>query len=399
MEVAHWATDYPHPQSPHFGHAIKRVVDALRAMSPEDRQRVYCFRGTWLVKLLSHVSTEYRIRRRTLERPYDDPDVQNVALPILPTLLLDRWINPHWQRGWLRRFGRSLPCDLLHVHSCRSLSYGAVLAARDRGVPVVLTLRRELMLEHQPTWRHKFLIESLRMADHVIAPSAHLARRGREAAGVDVELIPSGTSPLFNEPPDETTPRTRRILFVGCIEPNKATELLVRTVMALHREGLDFELALVGEGPQKQALENLASEDEAIRFLGKLTPLEVRQQMRESMILCVPSYTETLGLVFLEAMKQGLTAVGRAGTGIDGMGNRGEHYEVISRDEELPALLRDLLQNPDQCRRLGHAAQKLAREWTWEKNAQRHAEIYRTLIVKRKASSGKNGKSPDPSAT
>lgn len=379
MDIAHWSVGYPHPQSPHFGHAIKRVVDTLRLLNPADRHRVYCFRGTWAVKVLSHVSAQYRITRRTLEMPYDEPDVQNVPLPILPKLMLDRWINPRWQWGWLRRFGRSLSCDLLHVHSCRSLSYGAALAARDRGFPLVLTLRREMMLEHQPSWRHRYLIESLRLAKKVIAPSAHLARRGQEAAGVDVELIPSGTHSLFDEPPGDGQ-RKAKILFVGCIEPNKAAGLLVQTALKLHREGIDFELAMIGEGPEKTALQKQAAGCEAVRFLGKLPPLDVRQQMRESMILCVPSYTETLGLVFLEAMKQGLAAVGRAGTGIDGMGNRGEHYEVISNDDELPALLKTLLLNPDRCRRLGQSAQKLAAGWTWESNAQRHAEIYRNLI-------------------
>jgi len=59
----------------------------------------------------------------------------------------------------------------------------------------------------------------------------------------------------------------------------------------------------------------------------------------------VPSYTETLGLVYIEAMKQGLPVIGRRGTGIDGMGKAGRDYEVIESNTELPGILRELLDN------------------------------------------------------
>lgn len=380
MRVAHWTLEYPHPVLPHSGHAIQRVVDTLRREYPDDEQRVYCFRRFLGCRLLSPFSQRYRQIRRLKNEPGFSEQECNVPIPIMPRLLFDRWINPAWQRGWLRRFGSALDCDLLHVHHCRSLSYGAVLAGSESATPVVLTFRREMMLEHQTRWRRRLLIDSARRADKLLAPSAHLMRRAREATGLEVELVPSGTDVLFDEPPPAGIARDTRILFVGRLDANKGARLLVRTVLALNQQGHKVELDLIGHGPEGPALRQLAAGASCVRFLGQLSALQVREHMRRASILCVPSYTETLGLVFLEGMKQGMAVVGRAATGIDGMGQRGQHYEVIDRDEDLHPLLRGLVQSPQRCGELGRQGQALASQWTWETNARRHREIYKTLL-------------------
>jgi glycosyltransferase involved in cell wall biosynthesis len=384
IRVAHWTLEYPHPVLPHSGHAIQRVVATLRRDYPDDEQHVYCFRRSFGSRVLSPFSERYRqIRRLWTESGFSEHEC-NVPIPILPRLLLDRWVNPIWQSWWLKRFGASLNWHVLHVHHCRSLSWGAVLAGLQSNRPVVLTFRREMMLEHQPLWRQRFLIDAARKASKLLAPSAHLMRRAREATGLEVELVPSGTDVIFDEPPSPEIARETRILFVGRLDANKAGHLLVRTVLELNQQGQQVGLDLIGEGPEAPALRELAAGASCVRFLGQKSALEVREHMRRSLILCVPSYTETLGLVFLEAMKQGMAVVGRAETGIDGMGERGKHYEVIDRDEDLHPLLQGLLRNPERCRKLGRQSQALASQWTWDNNARRHRDIYHSLVSARK---------------
>jgi glycosyltransferase involved in cell wall biosynthesis len=102
--------------------------------------------------------------------------------------------------------------------------------------------------------------------------------------------------------------------------------------------------------------------------------------MREAQVLCVVSYSETFGIVYAEAMKQGTAVVARAGTGIDGMGEDHKHYELISRDADLKPLLKNLLEHPAHCRLIAERGRELGRAWSWELSAQRLHELYRKCL-------------------
>jgi glycosyltransferase involved in cell wall biosynthesis len=272
---------------------------------------------------------------------------------------------------------------------CNHLSYGAVLAGGKRGVPVVLELQRDMDNPgSHPPWKKRLLFEAVKMADAVVSPSAHLATKCRNATGQDVQIIPSGTNTLFDEKPPSDLSRKRRVLFVGSLDDNKGIKVLLQTSLKLFANGINFELFIVGESyfsdhSFRLELEKLAQGHAQVKFLGRITPKEVREQMRQAQLLCVPSYTETLGLVYFEAMKQGLPVIGRSGTGIDGMGEAGRDYEVISNDEELYSFLPALLENSGRRLRLAEAGQRLAANWTWENTALQHMAVFERLVHKR----------------
>jgi glycosyltransferase involved in cell wall biosynthesis len=302
--------------------------------------------------------------------------------------MLARWINPFWQRHILSNIGANIECDLILVHKCDELSYGAVLAGGKRGVPVVLELQLDMDNPgSHPSWKKKLLFDALKMADAVVSPSAHLAAKCRNATGRNVMIIPSGTNTLFDEKPLSNLSRKRRVLFVGSLDANKGIEVLLQTSLKLFANGVNFELFIVGEsyfGEQfsRLKLEKLAKGHPQVKFLGWLTVEETREQMRQAQLLCVPSYTDSLGLVYFEAMKQGLPVIGRRGTGIDGMGKAGRDYEVIEKDDDLTGTLRALLD--DDSRRIEIAAngQRLAAKWTWENTALQHMAIFEELVRK-----------------
>jgi len=84
----------------------------------------------------------------------------------------------------------------------------------------------------------------------------------------------------------------RRILAVGTFAKYKGFEYLVRAVAELSRRGVDFELELVGDGKEGNALRALASElsiSEKVRFPGWLHPTEVRSAMGQATMLVHPS--------------------------------------------------------------------------------------------------------------
>jgi glycosyltransferase involved in cell wall biosynthesis len=104
--------------------------------------------------------------------------------------------------------------------------------------------------------------------------------------------------------------RPVRLIYVGRFSPEKGIPVLLRALPKLH---CDFELRLVGSGSQQGQLERLASElsvRDRVQFLGAMAWGDALfDVMRNSDILILPSHTEGLGLVLLEAMSQGLPVV------------------------------------------------------------------------------------------
>ncbi len=379
---------YPFPAFPHLGHAVHELIRALRRI-PGDQHEVYCFLSPHGTRILSPFLRRYRIQAEILRRGAHEPGLHLRPIPILPMKALDRWISPLWQRFALARVGAEAHADLLHVHTCIDLALGAAIFRKRSGIPLVVTLRRELAVCAGQDWKIRTIVAGLRQADAVVAPSRHLARRCCALIGRSVEVIPSGTDPLFDEPPPGRPARNRRILYAGILDRNKGILALLGAARGLAARGVDFEVVVIGDGPLRDRARDLA-QGLPVRFLGELPPLAVREQMRQSRLLCVPSYTETLGLVYLEAMKQGLPVIGRQGTGIDGMGQMGRDYELVRDDAGLAPLLARLLADPEHLDRLADNGRKLAAGWTWDESARRHRALYARLTGKGDAGASAN---------
>lgn len=109
-----------------------------------------------------------------------------------------------------------------------------------------------------------------------------------------------------------------RVLYVGRLSPEKGCEDLVRVGAELKRQGISLELWFIGDGPLKTRIADMsASLGISVRLIGSLPWGEkLFQKMREADVLVLPSRTEGLGLVLLEAMSQGVPVVASAVGGI-----------------------------------------------------------------------------------
>lgn len=134
-----------------------------------------------------------------------------------------------------------------------------------------------------------------------------------------------------------------RILFAGRLIPRKGADRLIEAVRELSDGRVTLEIA--GDGPERDALEQLAAEcgiAERTVFWGRLSRGEVLERMKRADIFCLPSREETFGLVYLEAMACGCVVIGTRGEGIDGVIRDGENGFLAEPDEpaELTAVLR-----------------------------------------------------------
>ena len=104
------------------------------------------------------------------------------------------------------------------------------------------------------------------------------------------------------------------ILFVGRIEnQQKGVLLLPEIIQKVIQDSSDHvHLKVIGEGPSLSLLKKITKAshvEDYISFLGSLKHQQVLKEMNHADILLMPSYYEGQGLVYLEAMAQGLIPI------------------------------------------------------------------------------------------
>lgn len=164
--------------------------------------------------------------------------------------------------------------------------------------------------------------------------------------GVDIAKFSPGPMPIVE--------RGRRVLFVGRLVEKKGCEYLLRSIPQVQAQVPDVEVAIVGDGPLRHKLERLSHELRIdARFLGALSPLDVKAELDRARVFCLPSIeaengdAEGFGLVLLEAQAAGLPVVTSAiGGAEEGMVDGETGYRFIEKDintlaARLVALLLD----------------------------------------------------------
>lgn len=117
---------------------------------------------------------------------------------------------------------------------------------------------------------------------------------------------------------DGTISGGKNIVYVGTLRRVKGVEYLIKAM-----DDIDSELVIIGDGPLKEELKTLA-QGKRIRFTGKLGKKEVRKEMKDARVLVLPSLSEGLPNVVLEAMSMGLPVVATNVSGIPEIVNDGE---------------------------------------------------------------------------
>jgi len=161
----------------------------------------------------------------------------------------------------------------------------------------------------------KWLIKlSLKRADLAVFVSNYLAEKyGR---GLKCRIIIANESRLrpwmICQVDRNELHKPLRVLYVGRLVPEKGVQFLLEAIASVNRE-IPVELGIVGSGPYESYLKKMAKKleiEQLINFFGWVPWGErLFQIMREADVLVLPSTTEGLGLILIEAMSQGLPVI------------------------------------------------------------------------------------------
>ena len=185
--------------------------------------------------------------------------------------------------------------------------------------------------------------------------------------------------------------RPLRVVFVGRLVPYKGADMLLEAARDLVRAG-DVRVTLVGDGPQRGALEAQVARDglaSGVTFTGWLEHPRVQEQLVEADLLGFPSIREFGGGVVLEAMAVGLVplVVRYAGPAELVTETTGFAVPLGSRAEIVSGVrgaLERLVAEPGEIERRGEAARRRVQAlFTWPAKAGQVSEVYRWVLGRR----------------
>jgi colanic acid/amylovoran biosynthesis glycosyltransferase len=172
------------------------------------------------------------------------------------------------------------------------------------------------------------------------------------------------------------------VLYVGRLVPEKGQAVLLQALALLRDSGRAVRATLVGEGPQRHALEALAVQlgvAGQTRFTGALGQPEIHTLYEEAALFCLPSFAEGVPCVLMEAMAMELPVVSTAIAGIPEL-VEDEHNGLLvapGRPDRLALALERLLADPELRRRLGaNGRMKVAEQFNLERSAEHLYAIF-----------------------
>jgi len=129
------------------------------------------------------------------------------------------------------------------------------------------------------------------------------------------------------------SPHPPKIIFQGRLVSTKGVRILLEAAAILHSSNRSFELVVIGDGPERSDLEELAQRMQlstCVRFTGRLGRSELEFNFATDSIVVVPSLGgEVFGLVVAENMLRGLPVVASdLGAFIEVLGDAGLTFRV-----------------------------------------------------------------------
>ncbi|MGQ9625473.1 MAG: glycosyltransferase family 4 protein [Anaerolineae bacterium] len=153
-----------------------------------------------------------------------------------------------------------------------------------------------------------------------------------------------------------------QVLYVGRLSPEKGVDLLLRAFIIVALRSPETRLVIVGDGPQRPALQAMAKAN--VIFTGPVPPQELGKYYQTASLLVLPSHHESYGRVILEAYSFGRPVVATDTEGARALIRDGETGFIVPRDDPdaLAEKILYLLHHPEIAMKMGIEGRTLVQE-------------------------------------
>ncbi len=315
-----------------------------------------------------------------------------------------------------RRLLRTRRADFDLVHDNQSLGTGVLGMMRD-GWPVTATIHhpitvdRELDLAHATTFRRRlalhrwygFLRMQLRVAPRIprvvtVSENSRVDIAAQMGVPIDhLQVVPIGVDEnLFRPLPGVARVPGRLMTTASADVPLKGLSILLEALAKVRVERPDAHVVVIGrlkDGSAVPALIDALGLTGTVEFVSGVTDQRIVELYAEAEVAVVPSLYEGFSLPAAEAMACGVPVVATTGGALpEVVGPDGESARTVSPGDPsaLAAMLVEVLADPEQRERLGHAGRKrVLSRFTWREHARGLVEVWRAELADQAARSGR----------
>ena len=293
------------------------------------------------------------------------------------------------------RLHRERPITLIHAHGALPCGRAAALLAQALRIPLVVSVHG--LDVFNDTFLSGAGALSLRQASIAVYEAAqcvicvsarvHQILRDGMPTGAKSAVVYNGADTGLFSPSKTVASTPNELLVVGNLIPSKCQDLVLRAVQRMAAECPQLQCRVIGEGPDRARLEALARElgiRQSIHFLGRQSRAAVADAMRRCSVFVLPSRSEGLGCVYLEAMACAKPVIACRGQGIGEIIVHGINGWLIPPDDlgELVRGLSSLLLDADTSSRMGSAAREtVLNRLTLSDQARQLESLYRQALA------------------
>lgn len=296
----------------------------------------------------------------------------------------------------LRRLARSFPFELIHAHNAVPAADAVRRARIDRpmivsvhGGDVFYTARRDQDGAQAVT-------RGLGAARLVLANSHGIAELARAHGAGETRVVHLGSDLPSAQRPARGDHRqagvdgvggTPSLVTVAHLVARKRHADVLRALAVLSQRHPTLRYVVIGEGPERIALEGLATRlgvAERVDFLGQLAPEQAVERARRCTLFVMPSTEEAFGVAYVEAMAAGVPAIGcRGEPGPEEVAAAGDGFLLVPPGdiERLTQRIDELLSDPHRLREAGQRARAtVAANFTWKRCGEQTLAAYEHVL-------------------
>ena len=236
---------------------------------------------------------------------------------------------------------RAIGATHIHNHLGDTSGTVAMLASKMTGLPFSMTLHGPEIFDQADRWHLRRKIENAGFVVCISADGQTKAKQHSDPKNWDkLKIVRCGIE-REQYAPQTDPPKTNSFLYVGRLEARKGIQTLLHAMTRLPQ---GVRLMIVGTGPEETNLKAFVAEHglgDAVSFFGIADETQIASLLQQHDILVVPSLSEGLPAVIMEAFASARPVIATAVDGIPELVHDGKNGLLVPPDD--PAALADAM--------------------------------------------------------
>ncbi|REH45776.1 glycosyltransferase involved in cell wall biosynthesis [Tenacibaculum gallaicum] len=266
---------------------------------------------------------------------------------------------------------------VLHAHNADTSAYIARLLSKKYNIPYIVTLRGLNRIKDEKVKKN------LEGARDLIAISSRQIVEGEMFVNKKINFIPHGVGRhFFKNKENKKINQPIRLVTVSRLLKLKNIDLVIKSLSYFE---YDFIFDVYGDGGEKHNLSQLIKQHnlgDKVTLKGLINNQDLPSVLLKYDLFIMPSYPETLGRVYFEAMACGLPVIASKNTGIDGLivdGREGFLLNSLNENEFTEVfhnILYGFISLKIPYKKMSDNAKIYAEQYTWDKIVPKYLKLY-----------------------